>query len=243
MLPAADTVQDVMQVCRNGHVVTDLLRTHPDGGRDRCDRCGAATLERCPTCGRDLPGALATPFRPVGSRQPPAYCAGCGAAFPWTSRSAPGSVPEPLARLEGLLRRVPRVARELRVRHGDRAPFRVADDRDLEDLVRALLPVHFDDIRPECRTPPYAAVTRTDFVLAPERIVLTAKCARPGQGGPELARQLEEDVAYYRGQPLCATLVCFVYDPEGLLRHFTAPEPDPAAPDGPVTVHWLVGAP
>ena len=25
-----DNTQDVMQVCRNGHVITDLLRTWPD---------------------------------------------------------------------------------------------------------------------------------------------------------------------------------------------------------------------
>src|SRR3954466_12766991 len=111
--------QDVMQVCRNGHVITDLLRSRPESGRNHCDRCGADTLEKCPTCGRDLPGALAVPdLQPVGSRRAPLYCATCGAAFPWAGQAGPAQASEPLARLEGLLRRLPLVIRQLRVRHG-----------------------------------------------------------------------------------------------------------------------------
>ena len=30
---SADTLQDVMQVCLNGHVITDRLFSSPEGGR------------------------------------------------------------------------------------------------------------------------------------------------------------------------------------------------------------------
>ena len=43
----------------------------------------------------------------------------------------------------------------------------------LDDLMRAVLPLHFDDVRPQGRTPHYAAGTRTDFLLAPERVAVT----------------------------------------------------------------------
>jgi hypothetical protein len=131
----------------------------------------------------------------------------------------------------------------LRVRHSDRPPFRVSDDRDLEDLVRALLPIHFTDIRPVSRTPLYATVTRTDFLLAPEQIALTVKCAGPAAGGTELARQFAEDVGYYESQGTCRTLVCFVYDPERLLEHFTPPAIASADVTHSPDVHWLVAAP
>ena len=36
---------DVMQVCRNGHVITDLLHTYPERGLSHCDRCGAPILQ------------------------------------------------------------------------------------------------------------------------------------------------------------------------------------------------------
>jgi hypothetical protein len=215
MKPVVDGVQDVMQVCRNGHVITDLLRSCPEGGLLHCDRCGAETLDRCLTCGRELPGAVTVPgLLPVGARQPPGYCATCGAAFPWTQRRRPPRT-EPLALLENLLRRLPLVARQLRVRHGDRPTFRVVDESDLEDLLRALLPLHFDDVRPEGRTPRYAAGTRTDFLLAPEGIALSCKLADTATRTATLVEQFREDVAYYRRERKCRTLVEFVYDPEG----------------------------
>jgi hypothetical protein len=112
---------------------------------------------------------------------------------------------------------MPRVVRQLRARQGDRPPFRVEDEKDLEDLLRALLPLHFDDIRPESRTPRYAPDTRTDFLLAAERTAVTAKYVRGGVREPQLAEQLREDADYWRTRG-CRTLVGFVYDPEGLLR-------------------------
>lgn len=217
MSAAANWRPDVMQVCRNGHVITDLLHTFPERARSHCERCGAATLDRCLTCGQELPGAIYVPQAPpVGSRRPPQYCSTCGAAFPWTERPAPHG-PGPLPVLETLLRRLPRVARELRTRHGERPPFRVADEHDLEDLLRALLPLHFDDIRHESRTPAFAPATRTDFRLMPSGIVLAVKRATPEVGAGELREQLGEDLAYYQAQGGCRLFVAFVYDPEGLL--------------------------
>jgi hypothetical protein len=210
----AEGVQDVMQVCRNGHVITDLLRTCPERGLAHCDRCGAATIDHCPTCGRELPGALAVPgLQPIGFRQPPCYCSICGAAFPWTKQNRPPKI-EPLAILESMLRRLPLVIRQLRARHGDRPPFRIVDERDLEDLLRALLPLHFDDIRPECRTPRYSSVTRTDFLLAKEGIAITVKWVSQDVRVSQLAEQLQEDEAYYRRERKCRVLIGLVYDPE-----------------------------
>src|SRR5262245_16036026 len=235
-----EVIQDVMQVCRNGHVITDLLRSDPEGGLTYCDRCGATTFHRCLTCGQELPGALAVPgLRPVGTRPPPLYCVTCGAAFPWTARRRPAGGPNPLVRLENLLRRLPVVIRELRVRHDNRPAFRVAGVRDLEDLVRALLPILSDHVRLESRTPSYSAGTRTDFLLAPEQIALTVKCAGPELRGPELADQLEEDVAYYQRAGTCSTLVCFIYDPEGLLHHFATPAVSRPGLDGEMAVRWV----
>jgi hypothetical protein len=207
--------QDVMQVCVNGHVITDRLRGRPDHGLSRCDRCGAPTLSRCPTCGQELPGALEVPGpQPIGTPAAPPHCAQCGAAFPWMVRRKPPP-PGVLSVLDGLLRRLPRAVRELRVRHHDRPPFRVEDEYDLQDLLRALLPLHFDEVWPEGRTPSYAAGTRTDFVLASAGVALTVKRASATGCERELREQLAEDVAYY--QRRARTLICFVYDPEGFI--------------------------
>jgi hypothetical protein len=209
-----ETEQDVMQVCLNGHVITDRLRGRPDHALSRCDRCGAPTVHRCATCGHELPGAREVPgLEPIGRPDPPPHCPRCGAALPWAARrKAPPT--DTLRVLDGLLRRLPRVVRQLRVRHGHRPAFRVEDEHDLEDLLRALLPLHFDDIRPEGRTPSYAARTRTDFVLAAEgTAVLVKRVAALGEE-ERLAGQLAEDVAYYERRGGVRRLVCLVYDPE-----------------------------
>jgi hypothetical protein len=212
-------IRDVMQVCRNGHVITDLLQSYPERGLLHCDRCGAQTLYRCSTCGEPIPGAIYVPGLPAAGGCPaPNYCGVCGGAFPWTMRPRlpPGN---PRAHLETLLRGLPRIARQLRVRQTDRPPFRVEDERDLEDLLRALLALHFDDVRPECRTPRYAAGTRTDFLLFPQGIALTAKLASPQLREPAIVCQLQEDALYYsQRRQECTLLIGYVYDPEGLLR-------------------------
>ncbi|MBY0528456.1 MAG: DUF2321 domain-containing protein [Gemmataceae bacterium] len=207
---------DVMQVCRNGHVITDLLRSCPGHGLSHCDRCGATTQDRCGTCGQPLRGAVAVPgLVPVGTTIAPQFCTTCGAKFPW-SDIAPVAVIS-ASPLEPLLRRLPRVVRQLRSRHGTRPPFRVEDVYDLEDLLRALLPLHFDDVRPESRTPSYAIATRTDFLLDAGALAVVIKrtmsCLRESQ----LCAQWPEDVAYYRQRRACRALLGFVYDPEALL--------------------------
>jgi hypothetical protein len=213
----ADT-PDVMQVCTSGHVITDLLHGCPERGLAHCDRCGAPTIDHCQTCGQMIPGAVHVPgLVPAGSPSPPNYCATCGAAFPWTKQPR-GAADDRRAWLERLLRRLPRMIAELRSRHGNRPRFCVEDEHDLEDLLRALLPLHFDDVRQECRTPRYAPSTRTDFLLAREGIALTAKLARQDSRDAPLADQLVEDAAYYRGRENCRAIIGFVYDPEGLLR-------------------------
>ena len=208
MNAVAEGTPDVLQVCRNGHVITDLLRTYPEARPEplRPLRCGhAGSL-------RHLRAAIARgSLRPgPGDDRPiaaPQFCATCGAAFPWSERAAPDA--SALVVLERLLRRLPLVVRQLRSRHGDRPPFRVVDEHDLADLRRALLPLHFDDVRLESRTPGYAQDTRTDLVLGPEKVALVLK--RPA---PTLAAQCTEDIAYYAREGRCQTLVLAVYDAE-----------------------------
>src|SRR4051794_35071047 len=118
-----------MLVCRAGHLITERLTSRPDLRLPRCDRCGADTLDRCDTCGHLLGGAWPSHgLDPIGS-QPPTVCTACGAAFPWAKLDEP-SADEALGKLEHLLRRLPRVARELRLL--PTPAFDLRDERDLD---------------------------------------------------------------------------------------------------------------
>jgi hypothetical protein len=214
-MDTTNCLPDAMLVCRNGHVLTDFARSYPDRTLAHCDRCGAETLDRCRTCGQELRGAVAVPgLVPLGQLQPPNYCAGCGARFPWAEPRMSPADAGALATLEDLLRHLPCCIRQLRSRHGVRPPFRVEDEHDLEDLLRALLPLHFDPVRPLSRTPRYALDTRTDFLLPSAGIALAVKRTSLEVREGQLHNQLQEDVAFYERQQPCLTLVGFVYDPQ-----------------------------
>lgn len=235
--------QDAMQVCRNGHVITDRLHTVPEQALDHCDRCGAATYDRCLTCGCELPGAIPLPgLVPVGGRCPPQYCAACGAAFPWTQHALRATPSVPLRQLDTLLRRLPVAIRELRARHAERPPFRVEDVFDLEDLLRAVLPLDFGDVYSECRTPSYAAGTRTDFLLVTEAIVICTKFVHTEVNERQLEEQWREDVAYYDGHGRCRTLTGFVYDPQGRLSEPRRLETAWAQPNSDLRLKFVVAS-
>lgn len=78
--------------------------------------------------------------------------------------------------LENICSRFHLVAKQLRTGHADRDSLIVADEYDVQDLLHALLRVHFDDIRPEEWTPSHAgSSSRVDFLLKEEQIIVEVK--------------------------------------------------------------------
>lgn len=131
--------------------------------------------------------------------------------------AGPRSAPEPSDPIGTLerLRRFNRFARELRRRHGGRTPLSVDDEYDVQDLVRAILALDFDDVRPEEWTPSYAGgASRVDFLLKAEQVVVEIKMTRDGLTDRRLGEELVIDIARYRSHPDCKTLICVIYDPD-----------------------------
>jgi hypothetical protein len=221
-----ELARDVMQVCLGGHVITDVLASYPEQGVRNCIYCGAPTISRCPTCGEEIPGAAPLPgMVTIGHRVAPQHCPRCGAAFPWAGIPMPGDTPDTLLKLESLLRRLPHAIRQLRERHGSRPTLRVQDEHDLEDLLRVVLHLHFDDVRRECRTPSHAERTRTDFIVGPERVAVTVKLVQTAGCERSLLKALHEDCAYYARRAGCGGIIALIYDPERRLcsaRRFEA---------------------
>jgi hypothetical protein len=230
--------RDLMLVCRNGHVITDRLKANPDRRSPRCDRCGADTLDRCETCGHLLGGSIPVPgFEPIGPTRLPAWCSTCGAAFPWTAREEPPD-DEPLTRLLRLLRRLPRAVRELRMLPG--AAISVRDDRDLDRVIRPVLALLFDDIRPETYTPPYSLGNRTRFLLPEAGAALIGHLVGPGVAEEQLAFWRRHDTEPQRPRPGFRTLVFFVHDPERRLPDPTRLESVWSRDDDQLTIRCVI---
>jgi hypothetical protein len=140
-----------------------------------------------------------------------------------------------------LCRRFPLLVGELAHRHSGREPVTFTDEYDVQDVLRALLRVHFDDVRPEEWNPSYGGVaSRSDLLIKSERVVVETKMTRKGLGQREVVEELTVDKAQYRTHPDCDTLVCFVYDPEKRLSNPSALEADLSGVDADLTTKVVV---
>lgn len=151
------------------------------------------------------------------------------------------AAPDQLNLLEGLRLRFHTVARQLQHRHENRETIKIDDEYDVQDLLHALLKLHFDDVRPEEWSPSYAGRgSRLDFLLKHEKIVVEVKKTRPSLKAGELGEQLIVDRARYERHPDCETLVCFVYDPEGRIGNPVGLERDLETHGGQMKVRVIV---
>ena len=120
-----------------------------------------------------------------------------------------------LQRVERICSRFHRVAKRLGECRKGKTPFVISDEYDVQYLLYALLKIDFDDVRPEEWTPSYAGgSSRMDFLLKKERIVLEAKITREDHKDKEIGNELVQDIARYKQNPDCSTLICLAYDPE-----------------------------
>lgn len=149
--------------------------------------------------------------------------------------------PDRLLLIERICSRFHAVVRQLQQRHDNRDTLIIKDEYDVQDLLHAILRLHFDDVRAEEWTPSYAGgSSRVDFLLKAEQIVVEVKKTRASMKSKELGEQLIIDRARYAAHPDCKTLVCFVYDPEGRIGNPVGIERDLESHTGMLKVRVIV---
>ncbi|WP_271565605.1 hypothetical protein [Bradyrhizobium sp. CCBAU 11386] len=110
-----------------------------------------------------------------------------------------------------------------------------------DDLLHAILKLHFDDVRPEEHTPSFAGnASRVDFYLPAERILVEAKMTRSSLGQEEVTDQLINDVARYSKFDGIDTLVCLVFDPDRRYKNPDRVENDVQGTGSRLTVRAIV---
>jgi hypothetical protein len=126
-----------------------------------------------------------------------------------------------LARIERVLNRFHKVAQKLARRHGGKKPLKISDEYDVQDLLKALFAIDFDDVRPEEWTPSHAGSSgkRMDLLFKEHGIVVEVKKTRDTLRDKGIGEELLIDIAHYKEHPNCQTLVCFVYDPDQLITN------------------------
>jgi len=136
------------------------------------------------------------------------------------STSVDGEQRNPLATVRLVCERFHAVAVQLRTRREKRQTLAINDEYDVQDLLNALLRLHFDDVRPEEPTPSFGGgASRMDFLLKKEQLVVEAKMTRATLKDKEVCNELIQDVARYKNHEDCKKLVCLVYDPEAFIKN------------------------
>ena len=129
--------------------------------------------------------------------------------------------------ITNLCDRFPIAVNALKVRHNSRPTITMTDEYDVQDLLGALLKLHFEDVRPEEWTPSYAGnSSRIDFLLKAFGVLVEVKMTRKGLDQKEVANQLAIDILRYQAHQDCKSLLCFVYDPDGYCKNPTVLQND-----------------
>lgn len=122
--------------------------------------------------------------------------------------------------LQSIIEKFHTAATQLVNRYDHRSTIEINDEYDVQDLLNALLRIHFEDVRKEEYTPSYAGGSaRVDFLLKREQTLIEVKKTRDKLKDKEVGNQLILDVAHYKSHPDCKKLVCFVYDPDNLIEN------------------------
>ncbi len=90
----------------------------------------------------------------------------------------------------------------------------------VQRAVHGILKLHFDDIRSEELVPSFAGGgSRIDLFLRDEKIGIEIKVANDKNKDRAIGEQLLVDIGRYAEHANCEVLLCFIYDPRGLLQN------------------------
>lgn len=131
----------------------------------------------------------------------------------------PGGLLEPENPLD-IIRRVctrfHTIARQLRLRREYRPTLDVDDDRDVQDLLCALLRYELEEVAPHEWTPSYQNNGPAIALILPRHhCAVLGKKTKSGIGPREIGHQLTADTQEFSPAGGYQSVVCFVYDPEG----------------------------
>ena len=120
-----------------------------------------------------------------------------------------------IARLKDILQNFDTFCIQLNRRRQGRAGMAIDDEYDVQDILHAILKLHFKDVSAEVVAPQFAgASSRMDFLLRNEEIAIEVKKTRRGLNDRQLGDELLIDVARYSTHEKCQHLIFFIYDPE-----------------------------
>lgn len=180
---------------------------------------------------------------PVADRMPDSPRAHTDTIAPasTTPMTDPLAADDPTHAIRKVCARFHTIARQLRLRGEYRSTLDVEDDRDVQDLLYALLRYELDEVTPQEWTPSYPSTAQAVTLVFPRhRMAVFAKKTKPGVGPREIAQQMLLDCQEFVHPGNYRAVVCFVYDPEGRIGNPRGLEADLRQVDSALPIETIV---
>lgn len=108
-------------------------------------------------------------------------------------------------------------------RYNDRDGFQINDEYDLQDLLYALLKIHFSNIvKEEYVSSKLESNSRVDFLLKDQGIAIETKFIKKNFKAKRLAEELLLDATRYSQHEGIKNIIFFIYDPESLISELSS---------------------
>lgn len=132
-----------------------------------------------------------------------------------------------------LFRRLPVFIRTLAASpHPEQVPsLKLTDEKGLQDVIDAILRLHFDDVRREDHVPQSAgAASLVDFQIPDVGLFIEVKMTRPSLKDKQVGEELLTDAGRYPSHPDCKAILAVVYDPGHRIKNPSGLEKDLSKP-------------
>lgn len=187
----------------SGAIIHEIIRIQTDRKIASTPSNIASALRKSGNCVEKRSDGTRTLFRDAGAPHAVQY-----------APSRPSAPANPV--LLGICEHFHRAIGHLVHRRKGKHPIVFRDEYDVQDVFGTIIKCCYEDVRDEEWTPSYAGRSKKiDFVIADIRTAAELKRARNGQ---DVARELAEDIMFYKRKEGVDTLVCFVYDPDNIFR-------------------------
>ncbi|MCH7647395.1 MAG: hypothetical protein IIA83_02145 [Thaumarchaeota archaeon] len=129
-------------------------------------------------------------------------------------------IQDPKLLIENIISKFHEIHTQLQIRYNNRETITIKDEYDVQNLLNALLRLHFDDIRPEEPVPSYAnSFTKADFFIPKHEIMIECKIKTSTHIDNKIKDELILDKEQYKKSPKCKLMYCLIYDPHGEIKN------------------------
>ena len=116
------------------------------------------------------------------------------------------------------LEEFPECVRYLNTRRSSGAVLKLDSEADVQDALYLILRPWVRDLVPETPTGKTGnRFTIRDFLSRALRCVIEAKYVRNADHGKGISKEMHDDIEVYRHNPICDSIVFFIYDPDALI--------------------------